>query len=83
MSDDQGGERTRPLSFLPHRLVTLLLPATTHHITSLLKVLNLATCETDLTSAWNTLTCLHVGGHCLSFSWEEGVAKAERRGGQY
>ena len=51
-------------------------PATTHDITHLLKVLNLPTGETNLSSARDTLTSLHIGRHGFSFSWQEGVAKA-------
>ena len=75
MSDDDKGKKTRPL-FIFRASKPFSLPATTHHVTSLLKILNLVTRETNLTSAWNTLTSLHVGCHGLSFSWQKGVAKA-------
>ena len=69
MSDDDKGKKTRPL-FIFRAGKPFSLPATTHHVTSLLKILNLITRETNLTSAWNTLTSLHVGCHGLSFSWQ-------------
>lgn len=55
-------------------------PATTHHISHLLEILDLITSEADLSSARDTLTSLYISSHGFPFSWQEGVAKAGRQG---
>ena len=54
--------------FLPHQ------PAATHHIAASFEVDDLVWCQSDLTTAGNSLAFSDVSCHCSALSWQQSLA---------